>query len=92
MNNNYKLTKKDYKLTTKDNPFSPFSQFESWQRFDEQRNYNTISYLSRIANVSIELSDEENNNEIQRAIDEIVRMNLTGNYIKVLPEHYGDEN
>lgn len=82
---------KQFKLTTKDNPFSPFTQFESWQRFDEQRNYNTISYLSRIAFTSIEFTDEENDKVIQRAIDDIVRMNLTGNYIKVLPEDYEGE-
>ena len=78
----------NFKLTTKDNPFSPFSQFESWRRFDEQQNYFTIAYLARIAQTSMELSDYENDYETQKAIDEIVRMNLTGNYIKVKPEDY----
>lgn len=75
-------------LTTKDNPFSPFSQFESWRRFDEQRNYFTLNYLARIAKTSVDLTDEQNEEEVQRAIDDIVRINLTGNYVRALPGDY----
>ena len=56
-------------LTTVDNPFDPIEQFTSWFMFDIEKGYNSCSYLSRIARTSDELSDEENNTEIERAID-----------------------
>ena len=70
-------------LTTEDNPFDPFDQFDDWYAFDTQMGYNTSSYLDRIAKTSPELSPEDYQREITRAIDEILRFNLTGNYKKV---------
>ena len=46
-------------LTTIDNPFDPFTQFDDWFRFDEAKGYHSCSYLGRIAKVSYGLSDEE---------------------------------
>ncbi len=59
-------------LTTFDNPYNPFEQFTSWFLFDVEKGYNTCSYLGRIARTSDQLSEEENELEIERAIDEIV--------------------
>ena len=60
-------------LTTIDNPFDPFEQFTSWLLFDEEKGYHSCSYLGRIARTSDQLSDEENDLEVERAIDEIVK-------------------
>lgn len=62
-------------ITTVDNPFDPFSQFDEWFRFDTDKGYNSCSYLARIARTSDSLTDEENETEIERAIDEIVFFN-----------------
>lgn len=70
-------------LTTKDNPFDPFTQFDDWFSYDEQHGYHTCAYLARIAKTSNGLSTTENYQEIERAIDEIVQFNLLGNYKKV---------
>lgn len=70
-------------LSTKDNPYSPFTQFDDWRAFDEEKGYYTCAYLARIARTSNDLSDEENEEEIESAIDEICKLNLTGNYIKL---------
>ena len=70
-------------VTTIDNPFDFFTQFDDWYQFDESKGYHTCSYVARIANVSNELSDLDNEIEISRAIDEIVSLNLTGNYKKI---------
>ena len=69
-------------LTTKDNPYDPYSKFDEWYAFDTQMGYNTCSYLARIARTSEGLSDADNDAEIERAIDEILVLNLTGNYKK----------
>lgn len=63
-------------LTTVDNPFDPFEQFTSWFMFDEEKGYHTCSYLGRIARTSDQLSEEENELENERAIDEILKYGL----------------
>ncbi len=70
-------------LTTEDNPFDPFEEFDQWNAFDQGKGYDTCSYLARIAKSSDELSEEEQLTAIEQAIDEIVELNLTGNYKKI---------
>lgn len=72
-----------FALTTKDNPFSPFTQFEDWLTFDLDKGYNTCGYLSRIAKTSNQFSDKENEKEIVRAIDEIIKCDPFNLYIRV---------
>lgn len=62
-------------ITTVDNPFDPFDQFDDWFRFDQDKGYNSCSYLARVAHTSDSLTDEENEAEIERAIDEIIFFN-----------------
>ena len=73
----------DCMLTTLDNPYNPFTQFDEWFSFDTQKGYHTCSYLARIAKTSNDLSEADNEEAIDEAMNEIVRFNLTGNYIKV---------
>lgn len=70
-------------LTTVDNPFSPFSQFDQWFAWDIGKGYNSCGYLARVAHCSSQLSDEENNAEMERAIDEIVAIDPLNIYKKV---------
>lgn len=71
-------------LTTYDNPYDPFTQFDAWYRFDQDKGYNSCGYLARIAHTSDSLSEEENDQEVERAIDEIMRYNFMGHYRKVV--------
>ena len=77
------MTNSNCMLTTFDNPFDPFEQFTSWFLFDVEKGYNTCSYLARIAKTSDQFSEEENNEEIERAIDEIIKYNPLNIYKKV---------
>lgn len=70
-------------LTTFDNPFDPFEQFDSWFLFDVEKGYNSCAYLARIARTSDQFSDKENNEEIERAIDEIIKYDFMNIYKKV---------
>lgn len=76
----------DCMLTTIDNPFDPFEQFASWFAFDVEKGYYSCSYLARIASISEEMSQKEIDEEIERAIDEIVTINPIGIYKKVRRE------
>lgn len=70
-------------LTTIDNPWDPFKNFDDWFQFDEEKGYHTCSYLARIVKTSNEFSDQEYDAEIEAAIDEIVKLDPFGIYIKV---------
>lgn len=70
-------------LTTIDNPFDPFNQFTSWFLFDVEKGYNTCGLLDRITKLSDDLTDNEYNIEIERAIDEIIKYDPFNIYIKV---------
>lgn len=70
-------------LTTIDNPYDPISEFASWFMFDVNKGYNSCAYLGRIARTSDSLSDEENDLEVERAIDEIIKYDPFNLYKKV---------
>lgn len=70
-------------LTTIDNPYNPFEQFTSWYLFDEEKGYHSSSYLGRVARTSDSLSEEENDLEVERAIDEIIKYDFRNIYKKV---------
>ena len=70
-------------LTTIDNPYDPFDQFDSWYVFDLDKGYNSCAYLDRIAATSDQLTDEENDQEIERAIDEIIKYDFRNIYMKI---------
>ena len=71
-------------LTTHDNPYDPFTQYEAWYNFDEEKGYHPFSFLARIARPTDRLSDEENDKEIERAINDIIRYDMQGIYKKVM--------
>ena len=73
-------------LTTFDNPYNPFEQFDSWFLFDVEKGYNSCAYLGRIAKVSNEFTEDETNQEIERAIDEIIKYDFMNIYRKVMLE------
>lgn len=75
--------RKKARLTTFDNPFNPFTEFDSWFLFDCEKGYNSCAYLARIARTSEQLTEQENDEEIERAIDEIIKYDFQNIYKKV---------
>lgn len=73
----------DVMLTTVDNPWDPFTHYDEWLSFDESEGYYSLPLLGRVAITSDEMSDELNNVEIVRAINEIVSENISGMHKKV---------
>ena len=70
-------------ITTFDNPYNPFDDFTSWFMFDIEKGYNTCSYLGRIVNLSDDLCQKEVDEEVERAIDEIIFYDFRNIYKKV---------
>ena len=71
------------RLSTIDNPFNPFDDFISWFLYDIEKGYQSCEYLAKIARLSDDMTEKEENEEIERAIDEIVELNPLGIYMKV---------
>lgn len=72
----------EFMLTTVDNPYDPFTQFENWLAYDEQNGYNTNGLLARFALTSNELTDKENDLIIDHAVNDILDL-FPGLYKKV---------
>ena len=70
-------------LSTADNPYNPWTEFDQWRTWDEQSEYHTLAYLARVCRTSHELSELDESQAIDDAIQEILDHNLTGNYIRV---------
>ena len=62
-------------ITTADNPFDYFTQFDDWLAYDRQMGYYTLEYIARVAKTSDDLSDLDNQLEIESAIDSIIEWN-----------------
>ena len=66
------MTKVRCAITTFDNPYDPFDEFDDWYRFDMDRGYNSCGVLARFLYTSDQFTDEENAYETERAIDYII--------------------
>ena len=67
-------------LTTEDNPFDPFSEFDEWFSFDVDKGYNTCAYLARVVEVNALDVELDETFAINQAINLILSLNLYGNY------------
>jgi hypothetical protein len=68
----------EHLLTTVDNPYNPSTQFDDWYAFDTAAGYNTLSLLGRIIRTSDDLPETEQSLAIEQAIEEIVKVNVSG--------------
>lgn len=78
----------DVMLTTVDNPWNPFTQFNEWFTYDMQQGYNTCGLLAKKAAYSTKVNDEFNDFFILESMKEIANDDLRGIYIIVSPESY----
>lgn len=78
-------------LTTIDNPYNPYTNFDEWFLYDTLNGYNSCSLLDRMLDVNDEMSDEEVNVAIEQAIDQIVLTDLTDKYVKIYPNTEKEE-
>lgn len=73
-------------LTTVDNPYDPFSQFDEWLAYDHQKGYFTNEYLARVAYPIHSLGDIVYQESIEQAIDDILEHDYGNIYKRVSVE------
>jgi len=71
------LKETDILLTTKDNPYNPFTEYDEWKRFDEiDHKYFTEAYIAReVGMLDPDISDEALAHERMEAFKEIIKLN-----------------
>lgn len=69
-------------LSTNDNPYDPFEQFDSWLLFDKEKGYNSCEILARTVELSDDMTEKEINEATERAIDKIIKYDPLNVFIK----------
>lgn len=77
---------KVYSLTTTDNPYDPNVKFDEWLAHEKFSGSRCLKALGRFVFTSDSLSNKENINEVNRAIDEIIKYDLAGVFKRVESE------
>ena len=73
----------DVMLTTFDNPFNPFDNYDAWRAYDIASGHHTEAYLARVVVLSPDTSEVDQELAIEEAIDSIIKENVTGLHRKV---------
>lgn len=75
-------------LTTLDNPYSPFDQFELWQLYDIEMGYQTCERLGKILKPLLEedMTDKEREDAMDQAIDEIIKHDPIGIFCRAFED------
>lgn len=70
-------------LTTADNPYDPFSEFDEWYANDHRLGHHTLGLLARFVRTSDELSEADQARALEVAIDELIENDELDLYRKV---------
>lgn len=72
----------DFLITTVDNPYDPFEEFDDWQSYDTSVGYNTWQKIERLMpNNYLRMSLSERNYYVSKAITRLIEL-LPGIYVK----------
>lgn len=77
---------KQVHISTIDNPFNPFDDFTSWFMYDIEKGYYSSSKVARLINTTDDMTEEEELEEIERAIDRLIEIDPLDIFIKVIKE------
>lgn len=80
------MEKIDRMITTIDNPFNPFTEYDAWLDYDEKQGYFTNNYLARlvVAKLNPRSSEADADMAAIDAMDEMLEVQLFP-YIEVYP-------
>lgn len=67
---------RNYFLSTTDNKFNYFTDFDNWYKFDRDMGYNCCSRVARVADTNPYFPDEINDMLIDIAVDSIVDLQI----------------
>ena len=71
----------DKMLTTSDNPYNPHEDYDAWMQWDQANGYFTSEYIARL--MDPELDYDNDPLALDSIYQEIIKNNITGNYVLV---------
>ena len=71
-------------LTTIDNPYNPFVNYEQWMLYDKEKGYDTSERLMRIASGYMfeGMSQVEQDAAVDRAMDDLIAIDILNVFVK----------
>ena len=67
----------DVWITTENNPFDPFTQWNHWLSFDTSKGYNTCGKIDKLCPLNDEnLTEYESDQRIRLAIDDLIKIGV----------------
>lgn len=75
-----------YRLTTINNPYNPFDEYDKWYAFDISHMYNTDGAIARCLTTSDELPEDIQRQDWENALDTVLKWDVFGIYRKVTRE------
>lgn len=72
------------RITTEDNPWNPFTNWDEWYHYDIVNGYQTCEKVDRLAKTSEALPDSENINILNDAYDRLVSLGAISNTGKMV--------
>ena len=73
-------------ITTIDNPYDPYKEFDKWNYYDTQKGYHSNALLARVLQSSENFGFKQQVEDIDYAINKIIKTDVTGLFIKVVHE------
>lgn len=64
---------KEVRITSIDNPYDPFTQWDQWLLYDNLKGYHTCERLASVTVISEQLSDQETFDSVERGIEELMK-------------------
>lgn len=71
---------KDKMLTTIENPFNPFKNFENWLKFDREKNHFTLELIDRFTLSRTSFTEEFDRMMYDWALEDIIESDFEGKY------------
>ena len=74
MNENEERKAKRSTITTRDNPYNPLKDWDSWYNWDESHGYHTCQLVDRLSHIHDSMTDEEVRDELNETYDKICNL------------------
>lgn len=75
----------NYRVTTVDNPYDPWTQWDDWYFYDLSKGYSTCERLARLSGNLEHLPEEFSDSEINSAIEQLLfegAFDKNGNFVE----------
>jgi hypothetical protein len=84
----------DFILTTRDNPYNPFTHWDEWLAFDTEKRYATCELIARLTDDELDpdMPDEWTDIRIKAAIERFIAIDPLQLYCKIYSDGHKEPN